>query len=276
MNKIIISEDDKQQADVKLIKIINDYFSSLDKFILTLDKYFQMEQNFAFSSYIVPWLKQEIQIMTKNVEVLFSKIETITQLKNVMKHINQVFTSFDKKGMSAKYIFDLHFLNDIKLSLESIINHCIKATTDGVAFELKEYEITHNNVAFKINCVHELGNSIKNLAIIICNIIVYLAEFINEFINNKQNFTGVIFLEEFFFEQILAKEFIMFFKNKITKNMTNNQEVQPFFDNADTMASSNEILINNGISILSIESLFDFFITDLSKNSLVMKSSLER
>lgn len=58
--------------------------------------------------------------------------------------------------------------------------------------------------------------------------------------------------------------------------MSNNLEVQPFFDNADTMASSNEILINNGISILSIESLFDFFIADISNNNLVMKSSLER
>lgn len=127
-----------------------------------------MEQNYAFSSYIVPWLKQEIQLMTKNVEVLFSKIENISQLKNIMRHLNQVFNNFDKKGMSAKYIFDLYFLNDIKLSLESIINHCIKLNTEGVAFELKEYEVTHNKIPLKINCVHELGNSIKNLAIIIC------------------------------------------------------------------------------------------------------------
>jgi len=86
----------------------------------------------------------------------------------------------------------------------------------------------------------------------------------------------VIFLEEYFFEQLLAKEFIVFIKNKINKNMSNNLEVQPFFDNADTMASSNEILINNGISILSIESLFDFYLTDLNNNSLVMKSTLDR
>lgn len=58
--------------------------------------------------------------------------------------------------------------------------------------------------------------------------------------------------------------------------MSNNLEVQPFFDNADTMASSNEILINNGISILSIESLFDFYQIDLNNNSLVMKSTLDR
>jgi hypothetical protein len=164
----MISEEDKGKTEVKLQKIIDDYFSSLDKFILTLDKYFQIEQNYAFSSYIVPWLKQEIQLMTKNVEVLFSKIQTIGQLKNIMRHINQVFVNFDKKGMSAKYIFDLYFLNDIKLSLESIINHCIKTNSEGVAFELKEYEVIHNNNSIKINCVHEIGNSIKDLANIIC------------------------------------------------------------------------------------------------------------
>ena len=164
----MIMDDDKQNSELKLQKIIEEYFSSLDKFIVTLEKYFQIEQNYAFSSYIVPWLKQEIQHMTKNVEVLFSKIENIGQLKNIMRHINQVFLNFDKKGMSAKYIFDLYFLNDIKLSLESIINHCIKTNTEGVAFELKEYDFTHNGHNLKINCVHELGNSIKNLALIIC------------------------------------------------------------------------------------------------------------
>ena len=172
----MIVEDDKEKvnSEVKLLKILDDYFSSLDKFILTLEKYFQIEQNFAFSSYIVPWLKQEIQLMTKNVEVLFSKIENIGQLKNIMRHINQVFVNFDKKGMSAKYIFDLYFLNDIKLSLESIINHCIKVNSEGVAFELKEYEIAHNGHNLKINCVHELGNSIKSLAIIMCkNLIIF-------------------------------------------------------------------------------------------------------
>ena len=168
VNKIMLCEENKNQSEVKLLKIIDEYFSSLDKFILTLEKYFQFEQNYAFSSYIVPWLKQEIQIMTKNVEVLFSKIENIGQLKNIMRHINQIFLKFDKKGMSSKYIFDLYFLNDIKLSLESIINHCIKISSDGVAFELKEYDIVHNGLTFKINCVHELGNSIKNLALIIC------------------------------------------------------------------------------------------------------------
>ncbi len=162
------NEEDKANPELKLKKIIDDYFSSLDKFILTLEKYFQMEKNYAFSSYIVPWLKHEIQAMTKNVEVLFSKIKTIGQLKDVMRHINQIFVNFDKKGMSAKYIFDLHFLNDIKLSLESIINHCIKLETEGVAFELKEYEFLHNSKSFKINCVHEMGNSIKNIGIIIC------------------------------------------------------------------------------------------------------------
>ena len=272
----MLSEEHKNQHEIKLLKILDEYFLSLDKFIITLEKYFQIEQNFAFSSFIVPWLKQEIQVMTKNIEVLFSKIENIGQLKNIMRHLNQIFVKFDKKGISSKYIFDLYFLNDLKLSLESIIGHCIKINTEGVAFELKDYEIVHNGLTLKINCVHELGNSIKNLGSIICKNLYNEAEFINEFINNKQNFTGVIFLEEFFFEQILSKEFVMFLKNKINKNMSNNLEVQPFFDNADTMASSNEILINNGISILSIESLFDFFISDLLKNNLVMKSSLER
>jgi hypothetical protein len=64
-------------------------------------------------------------------------------------------------------------------------------------------------------------------------------------------------------------------KNKITKNMSSNFEVKAFSDSQDSLATSNQILINYGISILSIETLFDFFCKEMSNNQLVELTSIE-
>jgi hypothetical protein len=187
-------------------------------------------------------------------------------LKNLMRHMNKIFSDLDIKGQSAKFIFDLHFINNIKISLEAINNTCMK--TDGVDFDLKEYEIKYNEIVIKINCVSEIGNAVSNIAQLI-------SDFIIEFINNKHKFIGIIFIEEFFFENILLKEFLNFIKSKITKNMSNNYEVKTFYDNQESLATANQILINYGISILSIETLFDFYYKEMSENKFVSSNSIE-
>lgn len=252
--------------DKKIIKIISEYFSTLEKFIKLMEEYFRINENNAYSCYTIQWLKGEIQIMTKSIENLFAKIINFSQLKSIMRFVNTLFTNFDNKGSSGKYIFDLYFINNIKISLEGIINFCMK--TDGVSFDLKEYEIKHSEKIVKINCVSELGNAVSNVSQII-------SDFINEFINNKQKFIGIIFIEEYFFENILSKEFLNFMRNKITKSMTNNYDVKSFTDNQESMATTNQILINYGITILSIENLFDFFLNEMLNNNLVSLNSIE-
>lgn len=264
-----IQEDGKGATfpiDKKIIKIISEYFLTLEKFIKLMEEYFKINENPAYSSYIIPWLKGEIQIMAKTIENLFAKITNFNELKSIMRYINTLFVGLEEKGTSGKYIFDLYFINNIKISLEAIINYCMKS--EGVSFDLKEYEVKHSNKTLKFNCVSELGNAVSNVGQII-------SDFIHEFINNKQKFIGIIFIEEYFFENILAREFLNFLRNKITKSMNNNYDVKSFTDNQESMATTNQILINYGISLLSIENLFDLFLNEMSTNNLVSISSFE-
>jgi hypothetical protein len=255
--------------DKKIIKITDEYFSSLEKFIKIMEEYFKLNQSSSSSSYIVSWLKQEIQLMNKNIEILFTKVSTLAELKNLMRHFNKIFNDFDIKGTSAKYIYDLHFINNIKISLESINSNCMKGEKDAVEFDLREYEIRYEgNKVIKLNCVSEIGKSVSNISQLI-------SDFIVEFLNSKQKFIGIIFIEEYFFDNILIKEFLSFVKTKITKNMNSNYEVKPFFDNQESLATANQILINYGISILSIEGLFEFLYHEMMSNQIVSQNSIE-
>ena len=83
-----------------------------------------------------------------------------------------------------------------------------------------------------------------------------MAEFINKYSKMKNKFIGIIFLEENLFDFILNKEFFPFIKNKIVKNISNNYDLMPFTDNNESMAPSNQTLINYGITILSLEIFF--------------------
>jgi hypothetical protein len=255
-------------VDKKIIKILDDYFTSLEKFIKIMEEYFKLNQNYSNSSYIVPWLKQEIQIMNKSIEILFTKITTLTELKTLMRHFYKLFNDFDIKGTSSKYIYDLHFINNIKISLESINNTCMKGEKDLVEFELKEYEIAFNNKNLKLTCVSEMGKSVNNISQLVC-------DFVTEFLNTKQKFIGITILEEYFFENILIKDFLNFLRTKITKSLNSNYEVKAFFDNQESMATANQILINYGISILSIESLFEILYREILVNPAVSTNSVE-
>jgi hypothetical protein len=233
-----------------------------------MEEYFKLNQSYSNSSYIVPWLKQEIQLMNKGLEILFTKITSLSELKNLMRHLHKIFNDFDIKGTSAKYIYDLHFINNIKISLESINNSCMKGEKDVVEFELKEYEIKYNDKLIKLNCVAEMGKSV-------CNITQLISDFVGEFLTSKQKFIGVMLIEEYFFDHILLKEFLSFIRTKITKSINSNYEVKPFFDNQESMATANQILINYGISILSIEVLFDQLYREMMINQTVAVSSIE-
>jgi len=173
-----------------------------------MEKFFKVEKDVAFSSYIIPWLKQEIQVMTKGTEVLFAKINKISELKNVMRFLNSTFKSFDTKGYSAKFIYEIYFMNNIKVSLENILNECLLNGKNIIPFELKSYEIIHDSNNLKFQSVAEIGEAINGVTHLI-------SEFILEFINQKQNFIGVIFLEEYFFDSLLAKDFVGFLNNNI-------------------------------------------------------------
>jgi hypothetical protein len=254
--------------DKKIIKILDDYFTSLEKFIRIMDEYFKLNQNYSNSSYIVPWMKQEIQLMNKSIEILFTRVTSLTELKLLMRHLNKLFNDFDLKGTSAKYIYDLHFINNIKISLESINNNCMKGEKDAVEFDLREYEIKYNDKALKLNCVAEMGKSVSNIAQLV-------SDFVGEFLSSKQKFIGVTIIEEYFFDNILLKEFLGFIRTKITKSINSNYEVKPFFDNQESMATANQILINYGISILSIESLFDQLYRDMMVNQAVSANSVD-
>ena len=91
----------------------------------------------------------------------------------------------------------------------------------------------------------------------------------------KKKFIGIVFLEENLFDKLLNKEFFPFIKNKITKNIRNNYDLMPFTDNNESMAPSNQTLINYGITILSIENFFNKILKNALTQKELNKSTLE-
>ena len=250
-NEIINLINNKEHnIDKTIINIISDYFESLTKSLEIMNDYFKIRtNNTIYSTYIIPWLRQEIFSMNKQLENLFGKVRTINELSSILDYISELFSKMDSLGQSAKFIYDMYFIKNLNISLISIISYCLKVNITGVPFDLKNYIIKFNNINLPLLCVSELSPSVYNISILI-------TEFITKYTRMKKRFIGIIFLEENLFDSILNKEFFPFIKNKIIKNISNNYDLMPFTDNNESMAPSNQTLINYGITILSIENFF--------------------
>ena len=259
-------KNENYQTHKKIIQIITEYFNSLTKYIKIMHDYFNLNSNPAYSSYLILWYKQEFLSMNKQIEHLFSRIKTIHELQAIMNFLTILFTQLDEQGNSSKFIYDQYFINNLKITLESIVNFCMKNEIVGVSFDLKKYEINFNGKKIIFHCVFELGISIFNISMI-------LIEFLTKFITIKKKFIGIVFLEEFLFENILLKDFPDFIKTKIEKNISNNYDVKPFGDTNESIASSNQILINYGITIIYIEKLFKFFSKEIENNNEINQTS---
>ena len=174
----------------------------------------------------------------------------------------------DLLGQSDIFIYDMSFIKNLNISLISIISYCLKVNITGVPFDLKNYYMNFNNINIPLLCVSELSPSVYNICLLI-------TEFITKYTNMKKKFIGIIFLEENLFDSILNKEFFPFIKNKIIKNISNNYDLMPFTDNNESMAPSNQTLINYGISILSIENFFYNILKNPLTQKELTKSSIE-
>jgi hypothetical protein len=256
----------KDNAGHKIILILEEYYIHLEKFLKVLDEYLLLSKpsNYSYSAIISPWLQQEIRIMTKTIETIFTKIRSIDEIKLILKFIEIQMEKYDKKGISSKYQFDTFFISNIKISLEALVNSCMKF--QGNSFDLKEYTVMKKNIKINFYCVSEIGNATFNIFQI-------LSEFIEDFLNNEKHKIDLVFLEEYFFQSILYRDFTNFLKNKISKNMANNFEVKTFFENQENLAIPNQILINYGISILSIEDLLDIFLKEINKENIITSDS---
>jgi hypothetical protein len=269
-NEIINLINNKEHnIDKTIIDIINDYFENLVKSLEIMNDYFDLKsKNQIYSTYIIPWLRQEIFSMNKQLENLFGKIRTINELTSIMNFISELFSKMDLIGQSAKFIYDMYFIKNLNISLFSIISYCLKVNITGVPFDLKNYNINFNNNIIPLLCVSELSPSVYNISILI-------TEFITKYTSMKKKFIGIVFLEENLFDTLLNKEFFPFIKNKITKNIRNNYDLMPFTDNNESMAPSNQALINYGITILSIENFFNKILKNALTQKELNKSTLE-
>ena len=261
-NEIINLINNKEHnMDKTIIIIIGDYFDYLTRSLEIMNTYFNIKnKNKIYSTYIIPWLRQEIFSMNKQLENLFGKIRTINELSSILDFISELFSKMDSLSLSAKFIYDMYFIKNLNISLVSIINYCLKVNITGVPFELKNYNINFNSNVMPLLCVSELSPSVYNISLL-------MAEFINKYSKMKNKFIGIIFLEENLFDFILNKEFFPFIKNKIVKNISNNYDLMPFTDNNESMAPSNQTLINYGITILSLE----IFFKKIANNPLTKK-----
>ena len=269
-NEIINLINNKEHnIDKTIINIISDYFDNLIKSLEIMNDYFDIKtSNTIYSTYIMPWLRQEIFSMNKQLEYLFGKVRTINELSSILNFLCKLFSKMDSLGQSAKFIYDMHFIKNLNIALLSIISYCLKVNITGVPFDLKNYIINFGKTNIPLLCVSELSPSVYNICI-------FISEFITKYTNMKKNFIGIIFLEENLFDSILNKEFFPFIKNKITKSISNNYDLMPFTDNNESMAPSNQTLINYGITILSIEKFFETILKDQSTQINLSKSTIE-
>ena len=269
-NEIINLINNKEHnMDKTIIIIIGDYFDYLTRSLEIMNTYFNIKnKNKIYSTYIIPWLRQEIFSMNKQLENLFGKIRTINELSSILDFISELFSKMDSLSLSAKFIYDMYFIKNLNISLISIINYCLKVNITGVPFELKNYNINFNSNVMPLLCVSELSPSVYNISLL-------MAEFINKYSKMKNKFIGIIFLEENLFDFILNKEFFPFIKNKIVKNISNNYDLMPFTDNNESMAPSNQTLINYGITILSLEIFFKKIINNPLTKKELNKTTIE-
>ena len=269
-NEIINLINNKEHnMDKTIIIIIGDYFDFLTRSLEIMNSYFNIkDKNKIYSTYIIPWLRQEIFSMNKQLENLFGKIRTINELSSILDFISELFTKMDSLSLSAKFIYDMYFIKNLNISLVSIMNYCLKVNITGVPFELKNYNINFNSNIMPLLCVSELSPSVYNISLL-------MAEFINKYSKMKNKFIGIIFLEENLFDFILNKEFFPFIKNKIVKNISNNYDLMPFTDNNESMAPSNQTLINYGITILSLEIFFKKIINNSLTKKELNKTTIE-
>jgi len=269
-NEIINLINNKDHnMDKTIIIIIGDYFDYLARSLEIMSTYFNIKnKNKIYSTYIIPWLRQEIFSMNKQLENLFGKIRTINELSSILDFISELFSKMDSLSMSAKFIYDMYFIKNLNISLVSIINYCLKVNITGVPFELKNYNINFNSNVMSLLCVSELSPSVYNISLL-------MAEFINKYSKMKNKFIGIIFLEENLFDFILNKEFFPFIKNKIVKNISNNYDLMPFTDNNESMAPSNQTLINYGITILSLEIFFKKIVSNPLTKKELNKTTIE-
>ena len=270
-NEIINLINNKEHnMDQSIIMIIGDYFDNLIRSLEIMNTYFNIKiKNKIYSTYIIPWLRQEIFSMNKQLENLFGKVRTLNELSSILDFISDLFSKLDLLGESAKFIYDMHFIKNLNISLISIINYCLKVNITGVPFDLKYYNIKFDdNITLPLLCVSELSPQVYNISILI-------AEFIQKYSKMKKKFIGIIFLEENLFDYILNREFFPFIKNKILKNISNNYDLMPFSDNNESMAPSNQTLINYGITIISIEIFFNKIISNPQFLKELSKSTIE-
>ena len=269
-NEIINLINNKEHnMDKTIIIIIGDYFDYLTRSLEIMNTYFNIKnKNKIYSTYIIPWLRQEIFSMNKQLENLFGKIRTINELSSILDFISELFSKMDSLSLSAKFIYDMYFIKNLNISLVSIINYCLKVNITGVPFELKNYNINFNSNIMPLLCVSELSPSVYNISLL-------MAEFINKYSKMKNKFIGIIFLEENLFDFIFNKEFFPFIKNKIVKNISNNYDLMPFTDNNESMAPSNQTLINYGITILSLEIFFKKIINNPLTKKELNKTTIE-
>ena len=272
----VIKEEDEEDnvdapsahQDKKIISIMTAYFTSFSKSIRLITEYFDIDNNVAFSTYIIPWLKTEMLSMNKQLESLYSSLKSLNEMSNVLSFITTLFSSLESKGQSAKFIYDMYFVVNLKIAFEAIVSNSMKIDPNRVPFDLKKYSIAYNDKKISLHCVSEIASSVYGVFSI-------MSEFISKFISMKSKFIGIVFIEEFFFDVLVSKEFFTYLKEKIEKNIANNYDVKPFGDNNESMASSNQSLINYAISILSIERVVNFFSDIIANNGDICESSKE-
>ena len=79
-----------------------------------MNTYFNIKiKNKIYSTYIIPWLRQEIFSMNKQLENLFGKVRTLNELSSILDFISDLFSKLDLLGESEKFKYIFNFNNQL-------------------------------------------------------------------------------------------------------------------------------------------------------------------
>lgn len=128
----------------KIIEIISTYFDLYEKYLKEMNEYINIKNDKTYCLFILPWLRQEMNTLNKQIEPLFIQIKTPNELEYLMKYLSTLFNKYETLGKSNRFLYEMHFLNNLKTSLNTIINYINGKYPDDASYDIRDYDFEYN------------------------------------------------------------------------------------------------------------------------------------
>jgi len=220
-------------------------------------------------SILKPWIRNEIINLAYESEILFLNVKSISELKIIFIYFKNLFLYFDKKELSGKYIFDDCFNNNIKYAINSVFNTL--QINPKLSFDLKEYTIYKNNSSYLIYfCIGQINEFFES----ILEFLIFLME---ERYTKQEDFLHMIFIEQYFLQNILLKIFFdnldTLLKEADSYNFIIKAINNKIYLDKNGIPIQNQILLNWTISLYEISRIFQILLNEINENRSVLNNT---